>query len=707
MSNTQAPKSSTDVHIALDLGSDTLKIAYAFKLEGKEYTGKIVHSSDSLMAIPAVAYYDADAAKWYFAEEVAKQHGKSYITVVKIKRLISMLKNLGDDSAAQAICTSNTKYYKSGEHFPNFYFPMDKKEIAEVDKLSRDFKQLITSERTFMAPGYTPRIVCEMYFKHVAEMVNKRLAELTKKYGVEFKLNVSIVYPPHIGSEFVKELERLVNSGFGCKSTKIVLSMTKALSIYASQRNLMSAGESALIFNVGEEKTFVAKTYIGANKSISIDGVEGHRPPIDLGGNDIDRSVANYLEGSIYDRETMGSPSAGNVGHVYESGLRNKQYLFLQEIKTAKILYGMYDKEDELFKNGVPVNASKALYIRMKLTHDQFAHCIGIKGDGVTAAFDSFAEKLCTYVEKELSNSINRDVTQVFISGGVVETYGLVGVIRNRLKNRVSKDKKIRIKVSTFESDESKPYSSFGDGFDIYEHEDGVYAPAIGCAIAALNNITVKTVTSLTYGTDLYRRGEGFFTPLLDKHQEIPEEGRTAVDKYSVNGDNDIASLLIFSLNLSVKEIKDRKFASEGVQYNSYGELSLTNLINSPPTNRCDDRYSRKMEQLIGFMQRNRDEDSILTFHHHGKRVRLGSVLKNNDRTSFWFYAGIRIDGTGVASPYVYNDTTGNRGVYVYVTDMEVIGGRWQAVSYTTRKVLATEIEIKCKPFTVKIEGRD
>ena len=81
--------------IGLDLGSDTMKIAYAYTADGAERSGKISCGDTSLTAIPAVAYFDAENDKWYFGEQVDKAAEESFITVVKIKRLLSLLYGAG------------------------------------------------------------------------------------------------------------------------------------------------------------------------------------------------------------------------------------------------------------------------------------------------------------------------------------------------------------------------------------------------------------------------------------------------------------------------------------------------------------------------------------------------------------------------------------------------------------------------------------
>ncbi|MDE7107655.1 MAG: hypothetical protein K2O39_04960, partial [Clostridiales bacterium] len=78
------------VHIALDLGSDTIKIAYAY-YDGDEHTGKIVGDPLTMTAVPSVAYYDVEEKKWLFGDEVNSVGDKPFITVVKICDLLRLL----------------------------------------------------------------------------------------------------------------------------------------------------------------------------------------------------------------------------------------------------------------------------------------------------------------------------------------------------------------------------------------------------------------------------------------------------------------------------------------------------------------------------------------------------------------------------------------------------------------------------------------
>ena len=696
---------SSNAHVALDLGSDTLKIAYAFRVDDVEYTGKIVPSGDSLTALPAVAFFDPDSKKWYFAEQVTQQQNKSYLTVVKIKRLLSLLQSKGRGKDDKKQREFNAECYHKRSHFPKFYFPQDAAETT-------DFDALIKSQSTFVAEGHTPQSVCEAYFRHVADIVKKRVATLMKKHKViDYTLSLSVVYPPHVGTEYVEELTRLVAEGFGSNyKINLVYSMTKALSIYASEKELLHDKQKALIFNVGEEKTFVAKTHLfgsGTKKKISIDGVEGHVSAIDLGGNDVDRAVADYLEKIMRERETIGSPSPGNPGHIYERGLLHKQYLFLQDIKSAKIIFGMYDKDYELFKGGVTINASRELIIKLQLTHDEFAQCVGVGPDGETAIQGSFADKLCDYIGMELDGYLNADVTHIFISGGVVETYGLCDVVRAYVK-AIRPD----IAVGTFENDLSPVYDPNGDGFEIFAHEDAVYAPAVGCAIASLNNVRVATVTSCTYGTDASGDfGDRIvFSALLDKEQDIPEKGRLAVNGYTVSSGSPAVTMFIFSVSLSRRDIDNRKFGfdkTDRVDYDSNGKLSLARLINFGSDNKRNQVYFEKMQRKIGFRQRNEDKEARITFHYRGKRVQLVEITKYGSPAKLAFDAGIRIDSLGIATPYVKNRVDYNEGKIVKIVEIaERANDRYEPVGILMR-VRAEDIEFRCKPFAIPVDGRD
>ena len=81
------------LNLALDLGSDSLKIAYAYEAtKGKTEYGKIT-VSDSLVrvAFPALACYDDERERWIYGDQVDKLGNASFVKVVKITDLLSLL----------------------------------------------------------------------------------------------------------------------------------------------------------------------------------------------------------------------------------------------------------------------------------------------------------------------------------------------------------------------------------------------------------------------------------------------------------------------------------------------------------------------------------------------------------------------------------------------------------------------------------------
>ena len=143
-----------NLEVAIDLGSDTVKVAYAFgskkcveygKLAPYEITGSVI--------VPAIAYYDEETSTWLFGEEVYKNIDRSFVNVVKIKSLLSLLLKRRD----KRVTSSNVKYYYEKKLFPKFYFPNRK-------KLAEDFAKAEDLDMTFKADK-TPRDVCAEFFE--------------------------------------------------------------------------------------------------------------------------------------------------------------------------------------------------------------------------------------------------------------------------------------------------------------------------------------------------------------------------------------------------------------------------------------------------------------------------------------------------------------------------------------------------------------
>ena len=66
------------LNIALDLGSDTLKVAYAYDSAGGVHYGKLSRRGlPTEVAIPAIAHYDQTTREWRFGYDVDRSKGAS------------------------------------------------------------------------------------------------------------------------------------------------------------------------------------------------------------------------------------------------------------------------------------------------------------------------------------------------------------------------------------------------------------------------------------------------------------------------------------------------------------------------------------------------------------------------------------------------------------------------------------------------------
>ncbi len=493
---------ATVLNIGLDLGGDTIKVAFAYQNQkNKFFYGKLM-KDDVLtqVALPAIAYYDQYLQQWVYGDDVDKVSDQSFITVVKIKALLSLLlehkAQLKDTNAypfeaneteeqRQKRLTEETKlnnarnreYFYNNNHFPKFYFPVRR-------QMQRDYNAMVQKGMTFQAIG-TPQTVCEGFFAYVRDIIEQCIVNLSKQTGVEFsKFNIAVVHPSRTGKAYVTELESLVKKVFGDKPHKI-LSTTKALCMYAWHRGNVNTDEQILAFDLGEESISCAKATLDDENNFMIDGADGHNSPLNVGGNNIDDAVSNYIETGIQQRETVGTSSYGSDGHIEERGLLSKQYLFSRDIKEAKMAFGL-DYYNEIFPNGVPIGIHRDLFIQRNLNPKEFLECTGI------AQNNGVARRIYDYIDQELSRDNNAHVKKVFLSGGLLETYSLLDYLTKLIETNHK-----GVKVFTFENIQS----DVPDSFKIGQIEDSTYAPAVGAAVVSARNLPVDTVVSVSYGT--------------------------------------------------------------------------------------------------------------------------------------------------------------------------------------------------------------
>lgn len=661
------------VDIGLDLGNDTLKIAYALKTgdDAVEYGKFSVSDSLSVVAVPAIAYYDTDAHKWLYADEVDRSGNTSFVTVVKIKNLISMLHYNGNAE----ITASNSKFYRTKDQFPKFYFPVRKKVLA-------DFKEMVRLDRTFTAQSYTPQTVCEGFFAYVAKKSFKRLRELAEARGIneEIETRIAVVYPPKVGEEYINELKRICALTFD-KPINSALTSTKALGMFAYKRGAIRSNENALVFDMGDEDISVARVGIvknagkssgrfeslirGGNKdTIVVDGADGHSDPFALGGQNVDERIEAYIERAISRCETMGTPSAGSDGHIAERGLHSKQYLFMKDIKKAKVILSRELSSRSLFKDGVPVTVARSVMIQRKVTRDMLKNCVGTDGTGEG---EGIARDIADYIINEIKLPVNRGVSKIFLSGGLTETYSLLEYI----KSRISSDPETRgIAVMTFDDDRTlddmSPVSTAdgvhapmtGDMFTVLSHEDSVYAPAVGGAIVSVLDLKVPTALSLTYGTWGYKEGRKVFIPFVERGAQLDESKPTTfpTSPFKTSG----------------VRVDDEEIYACALSYDDIAQKTVSGIDYYEVSESADPRSPRKAYMLVGEIS---GDASLVATREKCQRIAglrtvaggsgSGIVYLYNDRrvelldpqktTKVRFREGIKVTPDGRATPFIEN----------------------------------------------------
>ena len=683
---------ATEIYVCLDLGNDTLKISYAYEnADGESYGKLMVDDLVNHVAIPAVAYYDEDEKAWKFADELERTSGKPFHTVVKIKSILTMFVKPEEEEGAK----ENLDYYKNKSLFPKFCFP-------ERNQQEPLFSTLEEKMLVFDAPGFTPQSVCEGFFAHVKKIVSERIKALSKDKGVNFApiKNVSIVYPPKQGKQYVDELSRLVKLTFGVKPSGVLIS-TQALGLLAFHKKMISEGDRALVFDMGDETVSVSKIWLNDNDEISagvlIDSREAHSKPAEIGGSDIDEKLAAFIDGAIYDRESIGYPSSGEDGHIYENGLFVNQYLMMKDIKKSKTAMPLAGTG--MFKDGVPINIHREVLVQRLISEKDFRACVGMDdGSGV-------AKKLMDYIFAELRLAVNRDITKIIFAGGMIETHGLLEYIREQLsadyphisvsefeendgaeaKITVSRPvvpaeptaaeppkaekkggKRGRKSKKSAAAEEAVPAITeapapeaappqevqtetvdIADPYAIQFYESSAYACSLGGAIVAMKNYSVDNVLSYSYGTWLYHPGSDkkhlkLFAErgslLKEKETRFSMAASVMVDRKPqdrIEGDE------LFSTIVNTKEILAHRYSD-----------TLTYEDDFLIVGDDGDEDRKLAEDVIDLKVVGGGKGTEINFYYKDQRV---SLYTKSGEVSVNFEEGFIVDQDGRAVPFFSN----------------------------------------------------
>ena len=624
-----------EIFVCLDLGSDTLKISFAYEALGKESFGKLMLPDlINQVALPAAACYDEDSQRWYYADELEHVEHSHFSTVVEIKPLLSLFMR----TYAHVVVENDKLHYSYGHYFPRFSFPAPRQS-------DRDFQYLIDQKLVFGAPHSTPQSVCEGFFRRVREVVQTCIGNLSAQTGISFDPleKIALVHPPKQGERYVSELVRLVKGAFGVDPVK-VLPSTQAIGLFALHRGLLDPHDRVLLFDLGDETVSVVKAWasaIGQNVDggtdaglgILTDSPEPHSPPLELGGSDIDRAIVAHLERCIRDRETVGSPSAGSAGHIYENGLCSAQYLLMKDIKKAKMLMPMAVTESGIFRDGVPISIHRETLVQRLLTVGDFYRCMGIYQK------DGFANSVMEYVLQEMDRPINRNVNKILFAGGAIESLGLLAFLRTRLAVLYP-----HVRALTFETDRND-----GDPILLQSYDISTYAAAVGGAIAVMKDYPVETALSYSYGTWLYHRsakgGVKKHLKLFANRGDVLRDGENRfatetpvdVDRIELeylDGDE------LFSTIIDEREMEEKKY-SDQVTYD--GKWLL---VGEPgDSDRARARAAIDLRVVAGGI------GSQIHFYYRGSRVAISSAIPK----TLFFEEGFVVDKKGNARPFFSN----------------------------------------------------
>ena len=654
------------LNLSLDLGSDSLKIVYAYRdADDHTHFGKIT-ASDSLVrvAFPAVAFFDDNTDAWVYGDRVDRQYNTSFVKVVKIKDLLSLL-----------MSERNTPFYDD-HHFPKFFFPRNANAFD-------DYKRAIEEAKTF-TQQQTPREVCEGFFLYAKSIILERIRALEEEIGTSFEsdLNIALIHPLKATKPYIAELSRLVTNTFGVEPNKVI-SSTKALGTYAKRMNKVKENCDLLVFDMGEEDISVSKMFVGKGGELFVDGVEGHMDPLHIGGINIDYAIAEFVENDIRERDTVGTPPSASQqgGHIYEDALVSKQYLFMKGIKKAKVILSReFDEDENVFRHGAPIGIYYEIFVQRMLTHEQIAKCIGISEDS------GLANQILGYILEELKKPLNagltssielaqsnprRDFGYVVLSGGLSDTFALRSYIEENIKKEHP-----TIDVLTLEAENSD-----GGEFAILKNESAAYAAAIGGAFTALYDEQINTILSYSYGTWVDVDGVRCLDIFIDRGQLLESDNMFTI-KYGFS--SRVEGERLYSTVVTKRDIErgtyrgeklDVKISTQGKRYLHIGKDR-------------GDPYRDSIQDLLKLQTVAGGDDACIRAYYMDDEI--SSICENKTSTATYISVrqGISVDDNGKITPtYGVHPAEGDRKVRLYF-----YGGRRGIFSDS---VLATDIEIR------------
>ncbi len=604
--------------LGIDLGNDSLKLTYISDKAGSKFKD-LTNDGESYRSL---VRFDQKKNIWYFANEINKDKSGNYTTVVKITSLLDLL-NINNKNYK-----INKDYFYNKKHFPKFYFPYD-----EIGK-NFSFNDLVNKEMTFTSP-LTPSEVVRDYFIHIAKKLFNTIYDKVS--------SITLIVDKTYGDEYINFLTSVVENAFNAK-VNYQISGVKAISMFAYKNGYIKNDEAILIFEMSDTKIEVTKTEI-LDGEVVVDGNAGHIKPLDLGGEDIDKALYEYLYNLTLNSETLGFPSSDQGGHLFEKILFSKQYLLMEDIKLVKHLLSLPLDGNSLFKNGVPIEIIKDVYIQRKITKQEFLDVVK----------DEIYNKIKKYMVKEITSKINFDVKNVFVTGGMSKSYGLLDYLKKEIEGNCN------VKINIFK--ENNITSS-------------------GACYIAYNNINIPTTLSLSYGTSGYLINENnpkdpHYLELAIKGTKLKKGKNKFLKGYSLTFDNlnvlsSAGHIEYFSTPFSIND-KNKKRAEktrtllkynglydEGKGYIFIGDKNTSNPITK--------KYRNNAVEAMDLKNVTKKEIISYRFKYNNREIVL---MRPNYNIVIIYNRGFVIDEDGNAEIYIENNREANHNklLFVYYRD--------------------------------------
>lgn len=519
-----------NIAVSIDLGSDTCKVAFAYS-EGRNVRfGKLVDISMPIAKpFPSIAAYDADEKVWHYASDAIRSGCYDYI--VNIKDLLYLL----------TMDETGKELFEKSHEFPLF--------SLSIDGEKKDFMESIKSEDTSFKGNLTPKEVCVGYFRFLAQKVGNSIFELAKIVGEPLDYDLTLVYPTIYGKLYGETFSKIVSDAFG-KPINFNVDSARSSCFLAYHLELIKENEKILIFDIGKEQTSVVKAGLAkdnkGNKYVSVDGMDGHSGPIDLGGKDVDNAILEDLYARFANQESI-----GRSDNLVEEMTMAQQFLLANSVKNFKIEISRHDEfyEGEI---GIP---GEVIYNEPYSTEELMVS-LGMKEKEST-----FSKNLLKYINNEINKDINSNVKKVFLTGGTIETFRLFEYLKKGIerKNKGLKDKIYYFEINSQDKELKK--------FRIKEMDDSTYANALGAAIAKIKGYTMKTVLSYSYGTYMDIEGHRllYFYDGAIRGKAL-KKGENRFDAGSRFHIHPSSKQYIYSINLSDEEVNS-KFKDGQVAY--------------------------------------------------------------------------------------------------------------------------------------------